>query len=201
MMPRSLKYIAVALISAAVAAVAVMAFGQVPAPKPKPAPAPAPQAAPAPAPAAGAPAPADKDSVLPSHWVSRCASEGRTANLDCAVEQSAVVTQTGQLLAAVTVRVPPDTHSPVIMIQVPVGLFLPAGITIQVDEGKPQQVPLQTCDLKGCFGAAPLSDETLAAMKTGKRFAVTFQNISKESLIIPFGLSNFAEAYQHIAVK
>jgi len=205
-MPRALKYIVVALASAAVAAIAVMAFGQAPgqhpaaqAQKPKPASPAAPQAA-VPAPPTAA-APADNQTVLPSHWVSRCASEGRSANLDCAVEQSAVVTQTGQLLASVTVRVPPDNHSPLIMIQLPVGLFLPAGVTIQVDDGKSQQIPLQTCDLKGCYGAAPLPDETLAAMKTGKRFAVSFQNVSKENLVIPFGLANFAEAYQHISVK
>jgi invasion protein IalB len=199
------KYVIGALAAAAVAAIAVIAFGQAPAQrptaqaqaqaqKPKPAAPAAPPAAAQPA----SPATADNQNVLPSRWVSRCVSDGRIGTPDCAVEQSAVVTQTGQLLASVTVRVPADTRHPVIMIQLPVGLFLPAGVTIQVDEGKPQQISLQTCDLKGCYGGAPLTDETLAAMKAGKRFAVSFQNASKENLTIPFGLANFAEAYQHI---
>jgi invasion protein IalB len=193
------KYVIGGLAAAAVAAIAVIAFGQAPAQhptaqaqaqKPKPA---------APPAAAQPPTPATADNqTLPSHWISRCVSEGRVGTPDCAVEQSAMVTQTGQLLASVTVRVPADTRHPVILVQLPVGLFLPAGVTIQVDEGKPQQIPLQTCDLKGCYGAAPLPDETLVAMKAGKRFAVSFQNVSKENLTIPFGLANFAEAYQHI---
>ena len=48
------------------------------------------------------------------------------------------------------------------------------------------------------MSVAPLPDETLAAMKIGKRFAISFQNVSKENIVIPFGLSNFAEEYQHI---
>jgi invasion protein IalB len=38
----------------------------------------------------------------------------------------------------------------------------------------------------------------LGAMKTGTRFAIAFQNVAKENIVIPFGLSNFAETYQRI---
>lgn len=198
--------IAAAVAVSVVAAVGVVAFAQEqkPAARPsaqshpqKPATPAAPAQAPAAAPANAAAA-SSNDNTLPSHWTSRCVSDARNTALDCAVEQSAVVTQTGQLIAAVTIRLPPDTHRPVIMIQLPVGLFLPAGVTVQVDEGKPQQIVLQTCDLKGCYAGSPLSEETIAAMKAGKRFAVSFQNAGKENITIPFGLSNFAEAYQHI---
>lgn len=195
-MRRASILIVLVLACAALAGIASMAFAQ-PAPstgqqhpaaqKPKPA-----------APSAPAAPGADNQNTLPSRWTSRCASDGRTTVLDCAVEQSAVVTQTGQLLASVTVRVPADTRRPVLLVQLPVGLFLPAGITIQVDDGKTQQIPLQTCDLKGCYAGTPLADDTLAAMKSGKRFAISFQNMAKENIVIPFGLANFAEAYQHI---
>ena len=203
-MHRASKFGLAGFVGAAVTGVTLLAYGQ-PAQSPvqhpvaqthqtKPAAPSAASTAP-PAPAADAHA---AENILPSHWTSRCVSEARTAALDCAAEQSAIVTQTGQLLASVTVRAPADTRRPVLLIQLPVGLFLPAGITIKVDDGKPQEIPFQTCDLKGCYGAAPLPDETLAAMKIGKRFAISFQNVSKENIVIPFGLSNFAEEYQHI---
>ncbi len=185
-----------ALLMAAVAGVGVVALGQTaPKPAPKPA-APAPKAKPEATPTATS-APAENQDVLPSHWTSRCVSEARNSSVECVVEQSAIVTKTGQLLADVSVRVPADTHHPVMLIQLPVGLYLPAGVTVQIDNGKPQQITLQTCDLKGCYGAEPLPDDMLAAMKSGTRFAVSFQNTSKETVVIPFGLSNFAETYQH----
>jgi invasion protein IalB len=188
------------LVSAALAGVASIVFGQTaPAPAQHPAQAQKPKPAATPAtPGSAAAATGDNQNVLPSRRTSRCVSEGRAANLDCAVEQSAVVSQTGQLLASITVRVPADTRRPMLLLQLPVGLFLPAGITVQVDAGAPQQIALQTCDLKGCYAGAALSDEMLGAMKTGTRFAIAFQNVAKENIVIPFGLSNFAETYQRI---
>jgi invasion protein IalB len=198
--------VGVVLLCGFLANVGAVAFGQTtqkPAPHQTPPSASAPKGKPvtiAAAPETPAPAVAlaENQEVLPSHWTSRCVSESRNTNVDCVVEQSAVVTKTGQLLADITIRVPADTRHPVLLIQLPVGLYLPAGVTVQVDGGKPQQITLQTCDLKGCYGAEPVSDEMLAAMKSGTRFAVSFQNAAKESVVIPFGLANFAEAYQRV---
>ena len=131
-------------------------------------------------------------------WISRCMSDTRQNPVDCAVEQTAVVTNTGQLVASVVVRVPHDTRQPVMMIQVPVGLYLPAGINIQVDESKSVTFALQTCDLKGCYAGAPLPQELLDAMKSGKKLAVIFQNLQKENITVPLPLDNFAEAFQKI---
>jgi len=178
-----------------------------PAAKSPPAQRPPKAATPAPAPAAPTPPPpaqearpqnAGGQNVLAGRWISRCSSEGRSATLDCVVEQNAVVTQTGQLLLAVTVRVPADTRQPVMMIHGPVGLFLPAGMSIQIDAGKPQQISLQTCDQRGCYAGMQMPADMIAAMKAGKRFAVSFQNMAKEDISVPFSLESFAQAYQRI---
>jgi invasion protein IalB len=168
------------------------------------APAPAAQASPAlppaaaPAPAALAPAADAAPNPPPPEWVSRCASDGRQGALECAVEQTAFLSKTGQLVAAVTIRVPADTHQPTIAVQVPVGLFLPGGVSLQVDDGKPLALPLQTCDLKGCYAGTTVSPEMLAALKTGKKLAITFQSLSKENITIPLQLTNFGQAYLKI---
>jgi invasion protein IalB len=56
----------------------------------------------------------------------------------CEIEQSLFITKTGQLVASVNIKIPPDTRLPVMMIQLPVGLFLPGGVNLQIDEGKSQ---------------------------------------------------------------
>jgi invasion protein IalB len=164
------------------------------APKPatpaKPATAPQPESPSAPA--------ASADNARPPEWVSRCASEARGGALECAIEQTVFLSKTGQLVAAVTIRVPADTRQPSLAIQVPVGLYLPAGVSLQIDEGKPLALVLQTCDLKGCYAATPVSPEMLAALKSGKTLIITFQNLNKEGIRVPLQLTNFAEAYQRI---
>ena len=176
-------------------------------PKPKAPPAAAPRAATPPAeeakPEAGQsaqnPGQGPAQNPTPSGaWVARCVSESRQSPLECSVEQTVALNNSGQLFASLLVRVPADTRAPMLMIQVPNGLYIPAGLTLQVDEAKPQAVPLQTCDPKGCYGGMPVSAEFLASLKSGKRLTMTFQNMAKSNVTVPLALDNFAEAYQKI---
>lgn len=131
-------------------------------------------------------------------WVSRCTSEARGSTVECAMEQSAVLANTGQLVTSVTVRVPSDSHQPLLMIQVPIGLYLPAGLYLQIDKNKPELLPLQTCDLKGCYAGTQISAELLASLKAGKQLAVIFKNMAKNDVTVKLTLDNFAETYKKI---
>ena len=42
-------------------------------------------------------------------WIVRCTSASRDAPLECAMEQTAVLTKTGQLIVLINIRVPSDT--------------------------------------------------------------------------------------------
>ena len=80
---------------------------------------------PAAAPADNGAAPAN--TPPPPGWIARCGSASRDAPLECAIEQNAVLPRTGQLVIAVNIRVPADTHTPSALIQLPLGLNIPAG--------------------------------------------------------------------------
>jgi len=156
--------------------------------------APAAQATPAPATPQAEAAAAN----APPGWVARCTSASRGAPLECAAEQTAVLTKTGQLIVLINIRVPGDTHAPVAIVQLPLGLNLPAGAKLQVDDGKTVDLQIQTCEQRGCYTNAPISADMLAAMKTGKQLKVSFQNLAKETIAIPMPLADFAAAYEKI---
>jgi invasion protein IalB len=159
--------------------------------------APAPAHTPAPA---ASPSPAEQQAAQPPApgWVSRCSSASRDAPLECAVEETAVLTKTGQLIVLVNIRVTSDTRQPVALVQLPLGLNLPAGAKLQVDEGKVIDMPIQTCENRGCYANTPVSPELLAALKSGKQIKVAFQNLNKEVITIPMPLADFAAAYEKI---
>jgi len=83
-------------------------------------------------PPAAAPAPAPP----PPGWAARCSSPSRDAPLECAIEQNAILTKTGQLVVLVNIRVPGDTRTPIALVQLPLGLNLQSGAKFQVDDGK-----------------------------------------------------------------
>ena len=131
-------------------------------------------------------------------WIARCTSASRNAPLECAIEQTAVLSKTGQLIVLVNIRVPSDTHLPVALIQLPLGLNLPVGAKLQVDDGKTSDLQIQTCEARGCYTNASIAPDMLAAMQSGKQLKVSFQNMAKEVITIPMPLADFAAAYEKI---
>lgn len=155
--------------------------------------------APTPAQAAAPAAPqGDAASGNNTGWVARCTSASRDAPLECAMEQTAVLTKTGQLIVLVNIRVPGDTRTPAALIQLPLGLNLPVGAKLQVDDGKAVDVPIQTCEARGCYINAPIAADVLSQLKSGKQLKVSFQNLAKETISIPMPLADFATVYEKI---
>ena len=200
-----------AVILSFVAAIAFMlscaAEAQQP-PQPQPAPK-AKAAAPAAAPKAAqstpspAPSPSPQAEAAPAGppqggWIARCASPSRDAPLECAMEQNAVIAKTGQVVVVVNIRIAPDNRAPVALIQLPLGLNLPAGAKVQVDEGKTVDLQVQTCEQRGCYANTPIAPDLLAALRSGKQLKVSFQNLAKETITIPMPLADFAAAYDKI---
>jgi invasion protein IalB len=151
-----------------------------------------PQPTPAPSPSSAAPAPAQPT------WAARCSSPSRDAPLECAMEQNAVLTKTGQLVVLVNIRVPGDTRTPIALVQLPLGLNLQAGAKFQVDDGKAIDLPIQTCENRGCYASVPVSPEMLNALRSGKQLKIVFQDLAKETITIPMPLADFAAAYDKI---
>ena len=131
-------------------------------------------------------------------WAVRCTSASREAPLECAMEQTAVLSKTGQLIVLVNIRVPSDTHAPVAMVQLPLGLNLPGGAKLQVDDGKTADLQIQTCENRGCYAGTAITPDVLAALKSGKQLKLSFQNLAKETITIPMPLTDFAAAYDKI---
>jgi invasion protein IalB len=131
-------------------------------------------------------------------WAGRCNSASRDAPLECAIEQTAILTKTGQLIVLVNIRVPGDTHTPVALIQLPLGINLPMGAKFQVDDGKAVDLPIQTCENRGCYASTPIAPDLLATLKSGKQLKLSFQDLAKETITIPMPLADFAAAYDKI---
>jgi len=150
-----------------------------------------PQTAPPPA-AAAAP------SMPESNWITRCVSRTRAGAVECTIEQSVIKNDTRQVIVLFRVRVPPDTRTPVMMAQLPLGLYLPAQVILHIDDRKAGEFPAQTCDASGCYISGPLPAELLAQLAAGKTLKFSFQNLARETIDVSMPLAGFAQAYEGI---
>jgi invasion protein IalB len=146
------------------------------------------------------PAPSPPSASTPPQpaWAARCSSPSRDAPLECAMEQNAILTKTGQLVVLVNIRVPGDTRTPIALVQLPLGLNLQAGAKFQVDDSKSIDLPIQTCENRGCYASFPIGAETLNALRSGKQLKIIFQDLAKETIAIPLSLNDFSAAYDKI---
>ena len=144
------------------------------------------------------PAPSQPQEPTRDNWASRCIAPARQVPLECSIEQRLIMQNTQQLIASVTIRVPAETGSPVMMLQAPLGLFLPGGITLDVDGASGETLELQTCDNNGCYAGGPLSENLLAAMTRGQSLNIKFQNLNKQTITVTATLVGFTVAFQRI---
>jgi len=137
--------------------------------------------------------PAEAQDPPPAAWRVECTGDGKT--LDCRALQSLVNREDNkQLVALISVRTPSDTKTPVMMLQLPLGLNLAEPVQIHVDSGPVEKQQVQTCTNNGCFVGLQLNDKMVAAMRGGTLLKITMQDSSKRSLNLDVPLLGFGLA-------
>lgn len=120
------------------------------------------------------------------------------AGLDCRAVQTLRLDPTGRITLGVGVRIPADTKKPVLLFQTPHGIYLPAGLTLQIGQDAAKAVPFLTCAAAGCLAEYPISEAELGAMENGTELTVSMQDLTKKSFKMHVPTLGFAEAYGKI---
>lgn len=129
-------------------------------------------------------------------WSVRCDNPGK--KLQCKAFQNVFMQKTGQLFLSVSVSQPEKEKNGAMMLQLPLGLFNPAGVTVSIDGGKAETFPIQTCDKSGCFAGAPIPPEKLTELTKGQKLTVVFENLQKKKITVGVPLNGFGEAYKKL---
>ena len=141
-------------------------------------------------------APAPKSSKAPV-WVVSCSNSG--AGLDCRATQSIFHEKTRQFLLSFTVQVPPDTKKPVMLIRVPLGVYIPAGVLLQFGKDVARIVPLQSCNRAGCHAEYGIAEAEIAAMVKGEDLTISAQTPKREEAFnLRLSTKGFEAAYAKI---
>jgi invasion protein IalB len=127
-------------------------------------------------------------------WGVNCA--GTPSGLDCRALQGVPMTNSGQLNVAV--RIPTDTKKPTMLVLVPAGIYLPAGVTLQFGQEEAKAVRLQSCDNSGCLAEYAITDAELAVMTKGQAVTVSIQDRNRQPISVQLPSTGFAAAYAKI---
>lgn len=129
-------------------------------------------------------------------WSVQCDDAGKRQT--CKATQSIILVKTHELLLAVSINKPAGSKSGAMLLQLPLGLYNPAGVSVAVDAAKPETLQIQTCGAKGCYAGAPLPPEKLTAFTKGTELNVVFKDLKKQDIKLRVPLKGFDEAFKKL---
>lgn len=132
-------------------------------------------------------------------WTLTCRPTPPGAPRFCALRQDIIWRQTGKRVISIALVRPSPRQPFVVSITAPLGILLPAGLTLIVDNEELVRFPLRICNINGCQGTFPLSvgvRDKFAASAIGE---VMFRQPNGRPLRVQFSLKGFKDAYAALA--
>ena len=80
----------------------------------------------------------------------------------------------------------------------PLGVYLPPGLTLQVDDGQVYKMAIEICGPKGCRVRFSFDDNLLNLFKFGSAAIVTFSGTDQKPIRISVSLKGFTLALQDV---
>ncbi len=149
-----------------------------------------------------APAPsASPPMIVVSGWRLECSST--TANLSCQALDRVSMRANNAVVGALSVRLSGDKKTPILFVQVPLGIAIPNGVRVGTTSGAVQTVQILTCNGNGCFGNTALGEPLLNAMRAAKEpLHLAYESIANgataRTITVNLGLRGFAATYDKL---
>lgn len=129
-------------------------------------------------------------------WELRC-SELNGQN-KCAMRQIFTAPDGKTTLGAIVIVRSPDGQQLAADVTVPLGVVLPAGIGLQVDQAKPTVYPYMLCEPRGCHAQIPFDAKLVTAFKKGKLATFSIMDVQKKVARGTVSLRGFTAAFNRL---
>jgi invasion protein IalB len=134
-------------------------------------------------------------------WAVRCGAPAEGAPEACEMVQQRLDEQ-GQTVLAIAVGRVPNTDDPGMLIILPLGIWLPPGVVLRVDNGEEVPARVERCERRGCQVELLLEPKVLTLLRAGTEANVLFQiydeNGQPKVVGVPFSLLGFTAALNEV---
>jgi invasion protein IalB len=133
-------------------------------------------------------------------WRVHCnASEGAPST--CIMVQEIVFKKTGKPILQFVIRYTQNPNAVIGDIILPLGIYLPAGVTMQIDNGQVFEIPVELCTdgrMRGCRARFSFDAALLAKVKAGGKANIIFQDSRQTPVTVPASLAGFTAGLKAI---
>lgn len=132
-------------------------------------------------------------------WTLRCEQVDGDASAECIMHQNLVLKTGGQPVLQFAIGLAPDDDTPTVVLKLPLGIYLPPGITVRIDDGQPATFPVERCDPDGCQAIMKLRPATVRQLREGQRLEIIVHDSERVPLTMPLSLDGFARAFDELS--
>lgn len=126
------------------------------------------------------------------NWIFRCEEQTQR----CFVFQNVHLESTGQRVIGAVVGALGPAGEHTLHFTLPLGLYLPAGVALKIDDAEQFTVPVETCLETGCELAIPLDDPRLKTLLEALVVRVGFlDSVTRRQITIAISMQGFSDAY------
>ena len=139
------------------------------------------------------------DEISESHhgfWTLRCEATGENLTPGCIMFQNLVLKTGGQPVLQFAIGIKPGGGPPTVLLSLPLGIALPPGVTIRIDDGKAANFPVERCEPDGCQAGMKLRDATIDQLRRGHSLEITFFDGQRQPIRMPLSLDGFSSGFE-----
>ena len=131
-------------------------------------------------------------------WETRCETPPGAAYEQCAIVLSVVDQERPNLTLVVIVLNTADRKARLMRVIAPLGVLLPAGVSLRIDDQDVGRLNFLQCLANGCIAQLALDDALIGKLKAGKTATLGIFQTPEQGVGVPAPLAGFKEAYEQL---
>src|ERR1700678_3460620 len=131
-------------------------------------------------------------------WQIRCETPAGAQSEQCALFQSVVAEDRNNVGITVLVLKTADQKSRLMRVQAPLGVLLPAGLGLKIDNVDVGRAGFVRCLPRGCYAEVVMDDTLVGKLRTGQTAPFFIFQPPEEGIGFPMGLKGFGDGYDKL---
>ena len=131
-------------------------------------------------------------------WKIICETPPGAKSEQCGMHQSVQDETRQELGLSITMLRPADRKGDLLRIQAPLGILLPTGVGLEIDNEKIGTAYFVRCFQDGCWADVEVDEKLLGLLKKGKVAIFKVFPTPEEGIGIPVDLTGFTDAYSNL---
>jgi invasion protein IalB len=131
-------------------------------------------------------------------WQIRCETPPGAQTEQCALFQSVVAEDRANVGLTVLVLKTADQKARLMRIQAPLGVLLPAGLGLKIDNTDIGRAGFVRCLPRGCYAEVVMDDSLLKQMRSGTNATFFIFQTPEEGIGFPVSLKGFGTGYDKL---